>query len=104
MILLTLLPLAGWAQTANWDPSAPNLKYGDAVPANFGNEVSVVSGNGTSCANLGEGTATPTGNNNQFRWKLSKGGSNVNNPGSLTTLDAGTYTLTLYIRHNAGGC
>ena len=33
LLLLTLLPLAGWAQSYNWDPSAPNLKYGDAVPA-----------------------------------------------------------------------
>ena len=101
LLLMTLLPLAGWAQSASWvSGSAPDdLVYGDAVPS-IPTLISVTSSwGGSNCASLGEGTSYPTGNNNQYRWKLSKGGSNVD---GTAPLQVGDYTLTLYIRHQTG--
>lgn len=102
LLWLTLLPLAGWAQTASWTSgSAPDdLVYGDAVPS-IPSLVTVVSSYGDhNCTSAGEGTSAPTGNTNQYRWKLSKNGSNVD---GSAPLEVGTYTLTLYIRHQTGG-
>ena len=102
LLWLTLLPLAGWAQTAVWNGgSAPDLTYGDAKP-NFPALITVTSSYGNNnVTNAGEGTTTPTGSVNQYQWKLSKGGSDINYS-SVSTLDAGDYTLTLYIRHHTG--
>ena len=99
LLWLTLLPLAGWAQTAVWNGgSAPDLTYGDAKP-NFPTLIAVTSGYGNhNVTNDGEGTSSPTGSVNQYHWKLSKNGSNIDYS-SVSTLDAGEYTLTLYIRH-----
>ncbi len=102
MLLLTLLPLAGLAQTVEWvGGSAPDITYGDAT--DFPSLVSVVSASGShTCTSLGEGTSYPTGNNNQYRWKIFKGSSQVDGS-DPTKIDAGEYTLRLYIRHQTSG-
>ncbi len=99
MLLLTLLPLAGWAQTANWKSGAPDVTYGDATP-DFPSLINVISSNGDkTCTSKGEGTSTPGGNQNAYVWKIYQGSTPID---ASSTLDVGSYTLRLRIRHQNG--
>ncbi|MBR6169443.1 MAG: hypothetical protein IKQ51_01885 [Bacteroidaceae bacterium] len=103
MLLLTLLPLVGWAAnpTITWKSSGSNSKVWNGVSnPDFISELNVRSGSGgTPCTSLGLGTSSPSGNVNQYRYNFYASTSSTT---PLTgVLDAGSYDLRLFVKHHA---